>query len=221
MVTKTGKTLHVIIDTETGLDWETFATWYSLFKNAPEAKVSIACARNQETPFQYYQWTKKLNIQTIKYTKFDEVDAVSSKLDMIKKSLNQKICSFPLMIINPLTMITDMFSEFDLNEMNNKDLIMEKDLWYLKECNIEEMMNCHLLDNSYKIQENTICFEAKYEENAKSIVSYKKGCGRWINKSKGCPFSSAGGLLSESMTVNESRIIEMWQKMNTLYSVVV
>jgi hypothetical protein len=66
-----------------------------------------------------------------------------------------------------------------------------------------------------------LCHEAKLENTPQTIVSYKEGCGKWLNTAKGCPFSNAAGLVSEDMTPNERSVIELWDKMVPVYSAVV
>ena len=62
MISETGKNLSVLILTEVGKDWETFATWYSIYKNLPNSNVSIICQRNEKAPFVLFQWAKRLKI---------------------------------------------------------------------------------------------------------------------------------------------------------------
>ena len=70
------------------------------------------------------------------------------------------------------------------------------------------------------MSDDKICVDAKLCQDVHPLVTYHKGCGKWIDRSKGCPFSSAGGLVTPDLTVNETRIIELWKKMVPLYQVV-
>lgn len=82
------------------------------------------------------------------------------------------------------------------------------------------MIDRHCLEDS--VLPNSMLFpEAKDSVELIELISFEKGCGRWINTAKGCPFSSAGGLVSTEMTVNEARIIELWKRMVPLYNTVV
>lgn len=83
----------MLITTETGQDWQAFGTWYSIYKNLPDAKIAISIARNEETPFQYFQWTKRINIPVIRHNMFDTENPIASRLDVIGKaiSLNDRI----------------------------------------------------------------------------------------------------------------------------------
>lgn len=87
---------------------------------------------------------------------------------------------------------------------------------FLKNSDVDEILNDVLLD-AKTLEINEFCHEAKETETLSSIVSYQKGCGKWIHKLKGCPFSNAAGLVTSDMTVNEIRIIDLWKRMCQLY----
>ena len=222
MITETGENLSVLITTETGRDWQTFATWYSIYKNLPNAKVAIVCTRNNETPFQYFQWTKKIKIPVIRHNLFDKNDPIASRLDSIDKAISQKIINGPILVIRDLIMAIDVLDTELVEKMNCNSQILDNDVWFMKELNIQRIMNSYLLDeNAIKIQEKCLFSEAKETNDIRSLVSYQKGCGKWIDTLKGCPFSNASGLMNMDMTLCENRIIELWKKMCSLYSVVI
>lgn len=222
MITETGNNLSVLITTETGQDWQTFGTWYSFYKNLPNAKVAITCARNEETPFQYFQWTKRINVPVLRHDKFDKENPTSSRLDAIGKAISNKIIHGPILAVKPLVMAIDVLDQKLLEQFNSDSDIFDNDVWFLKQPNIPDMLNSFLLDEvPIKMQEKSLCEEAKETEDIRSLVSYIKGCGKWIDKLKGCPFSNANGLMTAEMTSCENRIVDLWKRMNTLYSVVV
>lgn len=215
MITETGKNLSVLIVTETGQDWQTFATWYSVFKNLPDAAISIICHRNGDTPFEYFQWIKRLKIDSIRRLKFVSGQNPANTLSAVKMAYEHKMVGENLLVIKPLVMALAILDQKFLGLLNNAYL--EKDVWFLQKPNINKMMDDYLLEDKLEIRENRLCFEAKETLNSVCLTSYQKGCGKWINTSIGCPFSSAAGLVSTEMTINETRIIELWQKMVPLY----
>jgi hypothetical protein len=222
MITENGNNLSVLITTQTGRDWEAFATWYSIYKNLPNAKIAIVCARNKETPFQYFQWTKRINVPMLRYSIFDENNPIASKLDAIGKAVSQQFVEGPILIIKDLIMAIDVLDNKLLEKLNSSDQIFDNDVWFLKQPNIPDLMNSHLLNGDViQIQENSLYSEAKESDEIRSLVSYQKGCGKWIHTLKGCPFSNANGLITIDMTSCENRIVDLWKKMCTLYSVVV
>lgn len=222
MITETGNGLSVLITTETGQDWQAFGTWYSIYKNLPDAKIAISIARNEETPFQYFQWTKRINIPVIRHNMFDTENPIASRLDVIGKAISLKMVESPILAIKPLVMAIDVLDQNLLEKLNSDSNIFDNDVWFLKQPNISDMMNTFLLKQiPIETQEKSLCEEAKESQNVRSLVSYKKGCGKWIDKLKGCPFSNANGLMIADMTSCENRIIDLWKRMCTLYSVVI
>lgn len=222
MITQTGKNLSILITTETGQDWQAFSTWYSIFKNLPEATIAVTCARNTETPFQYFQWAKKINLPVLKHDKFDPENPISTKLSSIRDALSANIVSTPLLIVDALVVFLDVLDQKLLDDFNSYEEIFDPNMWYLKNPNMSDMLNAVLLEDKFiKPQENRLCIEAKESQELSCVVSYKKGCGKWIDKLKGCPFSNANGLMTTEMTLNEIKVIDLWKKMCNLYSVVI
>lgn len=222
-ITEYGGNLSVLITTETGQDWQAFATWYSIYKNLPNAKIAITCARNSETPFHYFQWAKRINLPVLRHDPIDPKDEIASRLDAIDKALAGKIIQTPVLVVKPLIMIIDVLDSKLLQDMNSQNQIFDKDVWFLKKQNIQDTLNSYMLEsNSMQIQENSLCAgEAMDLEDVAPIVSYSKGCGKWIDTLKGCPFSNATGLMTGNMTANENRIFDLWKKMCSLYSAII
>ena len=220
MIEETGKNLNILITTEPGKDWQTFMSWYSVFKNAPDAKVTIACQRNKETPFQLYQWAKKVNVPVVHHDPFAKEPNDPFFQDKILNRLNAiKISGIKenLLVLSPLVIIAETF---DPKITEVAELFDEK-VWFLQRVNIDERIDSHVLEGVNIKQTNSVCVEAKECDEPACLVSLKKGCGKWIDTSKGCPFSNAAGLALETMTINEHRIIDLWKKLCPLYSVLV
>lgn len=223
MISKNGKNLSVLIITESDLNWETFGTWYSFYNNLPDCRIHIYSHRNESTPFQYFQWAKRLKVTCTKNSLFSkEYPEFLNWLSAINISERLGLVSQPLLVVSPYVMAIDTLNEDLLNIFNNKTICVNENVWFLNNINIEETLNnCVLNESEICVSKEKIYFEAKETNDLKSIVSYKKGCGRWINKAKGCPFSNAGGLVTPEMTASESKIIELWKKMVPLYNAVV
>lgn len=223
MISKNGKNLCVLIITETDLNWETFATWYSFYTNLPDCKIHIYSQKNESTPFQYFQWAKRLKITCTKNAPFSkESPYFLNWLNAINFSEKLNLIAQPLLVVRPYVMAVETIDQTILDILNSRTICINEDLWFLNNLNIEEIFNnCVLNNTEICTSKEKIIFEAKETNILKSFVSYKKGCGRWINKAKGCPFSNAGGLVTPEMTANESKIIELWKKMVPLYNAVV
>lgn len=220
MITELGKNLSVVIVTEIGKDWQAFASWYSIFKNLPDADVSIVSFRNGETPFQMFQWTKRLKIPLAHaQTNFEEGPIVRL-LEAAKVVEKRKWTGSAVLVIPHLTMSLKTLDSKLIESFNCEKSIFGSNAIFLKNYNVNEILNDVLLD-AKTLEINELCHEAKETEKLSSIVSYQKGCGKWIHKLKGCPFSNAAGLVTSDMTVNEIRIIDLWKRMCQLYFAVI
>ena len=221
MITETGANLSILIVTEAGKDWETFGTWYSIFKNLPDATIAIVVERNKEAPFVFFQWTKRLRIPLFHERPMSHI-IINNHLDYVRTAQRKKFLGDNILVIDPLVMAIDIFDQKILDLINSNDMFVDSDnnTLFLRNQDIDEVMNQMWLEDKQPFA-TEFCVEAKETEEAYPLVSYKKGCGKWIDKSKGCPFSSAAGLTTPTMTVNENRVVELWKKMCSLYSAVV
>ena len=216
MLTEYGKNLSVLIITEPGQDWQTFATWYSVFKNLPESNVAIASIRNNETPFQLFQWTKRLNIPLFYRKAFSDQKPLNV-LDCILEGRRRKLLGQNILVMESLTMVLEPITKY----LKSDDVLIDDSVWLLKNPDVDDLMNeCTLSETTFKHYNISLCPEVREAENLETFVSCKKGCGRWIHNMKGCPFSNAAGMVSEKMTINENRVIELWKRLCSLYSVV-
>jgi hypothetical protein len=225
MINHTGKNLSILITTKANQDWQTFATWYSFYKNLPEASVVIACVRSEETPYQYFQWAKRLRIKILYQKQLGE-NATLTRLNLV--SMARSLLQDNILVVPVYTMAIDTLDPQLVEIINSRETIFcpDNDVWLFKgidQVGINEMINRYVLDD-IKIEEIkppiSLIKEVK-ETEFYPLVSYRKGCGKWIDTLRGCPLSNAEGLISGHMTVNENRVIELWKKMVNLYSVVV
>lgn len=218
MITETGKNLSVVIVTEVGKDWQTYATWYSFYKNLPDADLSLVILRNDQTPYQMFQWAKRLKVPLVFDRAMSHITLVNL-LDATRTAVKSLAMKDRILVVEPLIMAIDTLSP-DLLEMFNEDnaLFEAEGVLYLHDANIDDLLNATMLYEQSPFEHQPLCPEAKETEDLASLVSYRKGCGKWIDTLKGCPFSNAAGLATATMTANENRIIELWKKMCSLYS---
>lgn len=217
MITETGENLSILIVTETGMDWQTFATWYSFYKNLPEAKVSIICHRNGQTPFVYFQWTKRCNLRVIRDWPFESESTSANWLAAVKRAN----LTGTVLAVKPYVMALEPFDPKTLERLNEAVWLEDEDVCFMKSPNVDSLLNRYLLEGiiTEKVDE-PLCYDVKDTESMRCLVNYKKGCGKWIDTAKGCPFSSAAGHVSTGMTANEHMVIELWKRMVPLYGAV-
>ena len=227
MIDQFGKNLDILILTEIGKDWETFCTWYSFFKNLPEATVSISCYRNEQAPFQLYQWTKRLEVPCYIQNLVSEC-AMDNQVHAVS---NYKLTENSLLVVPVKTVALDVLSPKILTFFNNKKAWMDNNVWFIQaqkdHKDLSSFANDYFFENNFlhryeeeEVEIGGLCPEANETKELSPLVTYRKGCGKWIDTLKGCPFSSAAGLASTEMTVNETRIIELWGTMCGLYNAV-
>lgn len=215
MINKYGKNLNILIVTEVGNDWRAYASWYSVYKNLPEAQVKIAAIRNKEMPFQLFQWAKRLQVPLF-YVNPMGLSPLVEQINCVKIAQLEN-----LLAINDRILVLDTLDENTLKIINNTETNVDSqhNVQFLKQLNARELLNKILLEDQIPYAQ-PLCSEAKESESVVCLASYRKGCGKWIDTLKGCPFSNAAGLASTEMTVNENRIIELWKKMCSMYSAI-
>ena len=219
MIGETGKNLSVLIVTENGKNWETFETWYSIFKNLPDAQVAIACQRTKSIPFQLFQWARRLKLNLFFHNALTETDSIANRFNAIRQALQRTMIGDNILVIPPLAVVIDVLDAKIALKMQETSVWIDEDVWFLQKPNITKLLDQHFLtDVALDHHDGVLCVEANETETLTWLVSHGKGCGKWINTLRGCPFSSAAGLATTTMTVNENRIIELWKRMCPLYN---
>ena len=221
-VNELGKNLNILIRTETTFDWQTFATWYSFFKNLPEAEICIVCNRNTNAPFQYFQWIKRLKIRHLFQNQFSE-DEFLNKIQNLKIAADQGFIKKKTLVVEKSTMAIDTLNEHLLDLINtNEEIVVNKNICYFPKTNkdyLNKLLDNYFLETTNNEETTYFCYDVKEIDEPVTFVSFEKGCGTWINKLKGCPFSGAERFISIGINVNESRVIELWKKMTCLFNV--
>jgi len=222
MVNSTGKNLKVIIITELGKDWQTFSYWYSFWKNLPDAEISITSFRTGDMAIRFLQWAKRMNIPYHYRNLFSKDDEIINMLNCLKKETKD---GDNVLIVKEVMALREFGTDL-LNTLNKDiDLVESQDAWYFNNISIQkinQMLNNHEFHQNWKLglkicKEPLLCSYAK-DEAISCLSSLKKGCGRWIDTLKGCPLSNAAEFVSEEMTINEIKIISLWEKMVPMYN---
>ena len=170
-ITPTGKGLTVLISCnyDPHEDWMVFASWYSIFKNLPDAAIKIACLR--ANPFsEFFNWTTRCQVPFIQYS---EKDKNVKELFQIEDAL----------VIKPDVMAVWHYDAMAVGPASSKS-----------------------------------------DENS-TFVSYLDGCGKfvlgeWINTMRKSPFSMTSKLYADDLTLNEYRILKLWEKCTITYNTI-
>lgn len=95
----TGDGLSIIIDCDDIPihNWMGFASWYSIYKNLPDAKTVIAC-KWKATRTQYFSWTGRCKVKCFKYYNDEDPKDVLIKNKILKSHNNIIIKPFVIVL---------------------------------------------------------------------------------------------------------------------------
>ncbi len=218
MVDSFGTNLNILICTKPGRDWQSFSSWYSFFQNLPEAKISLLIERNGEVPFQFYQWAKRIKVRSRIFNAYSQDNPTENYIGLLYSAINCGLAATPLLCVTDEVMAVSPLNERTLNSFNSS--------WFGSQAsyitdNLSSTLNSLIV---YGIEPPSLPINlikcAKDCEEITDLVSIDKGVGRWLPTARGCPFSSAGGLYSESITINESKVLDLWRKSVPLYQAI-
>lgn len=222
IINSTGDNLSVVIAAKTGDDWKSYTTWFSIVNTIPEAKVVLACFRDGNVDFQYFQWAKRIKLP-LYYVPFKN-EKIVDQLQTILIGIQKNLLTENVLVVDPNIVIADCLSVNLLDLLNSQTLIKNEAAIFVRNANKERV--AELIDDFWLLgsvsptSETPLYGEAKNNNDEHSLISYFKGCGRWIDTMKGCPLASAGALVSSEMSVNEVRIIELWKEAASFYSAI-
>ena len=141
MILETGKNLSVLIVTEADMNWQTFATWYSFFKNLPDAKIGIFCHRSESAPFMYFQWAKRLGIKRINAWPFsEEGPELLNWLECVRSSEAQELVTQPVLVIKPYVMALSLLDKKTLNRFNSEGIWVNQNACFINKKNVKELL---------------------------------------------------------------------------------
>jgi len=206
-----GQNLQCVIHMRETDNWKAFATWFSINKFLPKAKVSIVLDSIEEQPFEYLQWAKRLNL-THKIRHKIRIDPTHNRLDAI---LGLKLDEhMPLLVVTPYVLITNSF-----DEIATKSLLIDKEGIYIEKFNKE---NLEKITDDYLLLDKGI-HESKFIHEATdtmehNLITIRSGCGKWRDGTT-CPFSNSAKLRTTEMTVNEINVLSLWSEMIIPYDV--
>lgn len=227
MISNTGENLDVVILTRTAEDWRSFACWYSVMKNLPDAKVFLLCNRTTKVEFQFYQWAKRLRIPHTYSNPFCN-EPIGDRLFNLGTATLHGFNRNAALLLDYSCVVVDSLDDAWLSLFNDPGprFFLDVNVAVARQIDrtlLDKMTNQFMFTGKFEglpVEVKNLTSDAKEAADLISIVTTNKGCGRWIDTMKGCPFSNAEGLLADDMTVNELRVIGLWRKMVALYSTV-
>lgn len=229
-ISSSGKNLNIVIVNKASVteEWMTFASWYSFHKNAPNSKVTISIQRSSSQIHQLFNWANRVSVNYAYYTSVSNDCQLINKLFALQQVLNKKYTQTPLLVVEPDIMLTDQLNTNSLNDLLNENKSIQSEngkVWFITDpFYVLNAIDKYFLEKLDLLPSETwICSNAQSTTN--SLVCYEKGCGRfvtskWIDKIKGCPFGKASRFKTDSLSVNEKRILDLWKKLAPLYKAI-
>jgi hypothetical protein len=194
-ISVTGNGLNVIIlsNLDFHSEWMAFSSWYSLHKNIPDANVSLFVKKSKNLTKEYHKWANKANI---KIKRISNIESEMQNLETPCLILEQGILA-----IRPLnkTMLNHTFAQ-------NADT------------------SAIFMNGDFKVYEKNIvddlCVDCQSDKqssfvNVNNCGNYNKNS--WIEQSNFPPFPSANSLKTETTSVNERLVLNLWSSMSQAY----
>jgi hypothetical protein len=191
-ISPTGEGLNILIacDYVPHHAWMSFLCWYSITKNLPDAKITVACHRRL-MKHRLYDWTRQCKVPFVLH----KADA-----DQAQVALELKNASLPLLVVPPDTVCVRDFEEsgFSPNVISEEKVYRLEDVGGLL-CDCKEEKPCPFV---------------RYTEGWGKFVT-----ASWIHRLD-CPFVSDRRYIYGSMTANELRIGKFWSAVTHLFQTV-
>jgi hypothetical protein len=187
-ISSTGRNLSAIISTDQSLhsEWMTFACWYSINKNLPDAKVAVIFPRANNN----YMFSM-LNRCHIPYTTFS---TKNEHFDWLATFIKQK--KLP----------------------EQKYILLDEPIMCIRELSDETLENIN--STSEYVSDKKLCCDCRVEEYL-SFVKYNRlgdfNLDEWIKTEKQPPFHLTEKFKLSIKTINEFKVINLWEQMATTY----
>ena len=163
-ITQTGKNLSILICTDYSFlfNWMSFAAWYSVSKNLPEAKVTIVSARNSIN-LQLYKWVNKIDAKFFLHTNFGKknnipyLNKIYSTYVAVKEGLVEQPClvlDADMMAVRGLSKsLIDTLNGCDFATNQSKDMSPVGPMWYFNNQSLEKIVE---VINNIKVLGKTV-----------------------------------------------------------------
>lgn len=210
-ITQTGKNLNVLICTDYSFifNWMSFAAWYSVSKNLPDAKIAIVCSRNNIN-LQLYRWVNKIDAKFFLHSNVGIGNGISylNKIYGTYVAFKEELIEQPCLVLDADMMALRGLSQSICDKLNNCNFATNKSsvgpIWYFNNQPVEKivevinsMKSLHKIVDDQGIQHldwmalqevcgnpvviEDLCNEA-HEPNATVFTHYRQKCGNFFRK---------------------------------------
>ncbi len=227
-----------------------FASWYSIYKNLPDAKPALLCARDLKDGYASYNWPYRCDIRFFQHENVGKHTGCPclNKLYATYVALKEGILTQPLLVIDCDVMTLTTLSKDILDRINDTDVTfgVGGPVWYFNGQSLETFVS--VLHKYEEVQERQstdtqkvlsllttsmgepetitdLCGDCSRQEPT-VMSNYSNKCGRfqkkeWMRNMMYPPFGYAAELSrGVELTTNEANILKFWQKARTVYEAV-
>ena len=144
-ITSTGDRLNILVSCDYSLhhDWMSFASWYSIYKNLPDAQVALLCARDLKDGYASFDWPYRCDIRFFQHENVGKrIGCIyANKLYATCVALKEGIVEPPLMVIDYDVIAANAFSKDIVNTINSRDVhfCVGGPVWYFDETGVERL----------------------------------------------------------------------------------
>lgn len=239
-ITAMGDTLSILINSEYSLhhDWMSFAAWYSVYKNLPDAEVAVLCARDLGEGYTAYNWPFRSGVKFFQYEnvgkRFDYPPL--NKLYAIFTALKENIVHQPLLVIDSYTMCLRQLTKDVVDKLNESELHFgaSGETWFFNNQPLESFVE---VLNHFRVKRSSLpmlravmgepeflpglCSDCK-NPDLPAFAHYFERCGRfnrkaWMDEKRAAPFPFSSQFNNVDTSANEKKILSLWSQMHGAY----
>ena len=247
----TGNRLNILISSVYSLanDWQTFAAWYSIYRNLPDAEVQVMCARDLPTN-PAFEWPYRCGVNFFQHKNVGKKIGCPylNKLYASYIALKEDFVQQPLMVIDADVMAVRSFSKETLDSLNDPSVnyALSHPVWFFKELSLERAAdtlnryNEHIegdRPDSQKVRlmlrdvlgepdaVPDLCCDVNMPGQC-AFVHCNKVIGRynkmeWERTRSFPPFSFTSEISKTGLnSANERLVVKLWERMQKVYNAV-
>lgn len=221
MISSSGENLEILIVCDYSLqnDWQTFALWYSIYKNLPDAKVSVLCSRNFIGKEACFCWPYKANIRFFQFPNLEKHYLLENLnlMTALLLALHESFVKPPLLVMQGNHICIRSLQEETLRYLNRTERAKAGNIYYFN--NLEYTTNLNILNTDSQIP--NLAGHAS-DNTFSSFVDYSKfdkfDLHEWSDKPLP-PFYFCRRFALPTASVNTKRVLVLWDRMKAAYEV--
>lgn len=239
-ITNIGNNLNVLISCEYTLhdDWQTFATWYSIYKNLPDAEVSILCARDFPGNYSPFRWPTRAAVKFFQHENLEQNIPNVKKLNQLfgtYLAIREGLVKMPLLVTDCRQMCVRALSPNTVEAINGTRYGESNGLWFFQDIelgDLEKTIKNVLAFGSVSDSLNHYLGKEEFlpelsnsadDPSVTCFTNFSKfenfDLDAWRADRKSSPFVYSQGMASPVASPNARRLLLLWDRMKAAYEV--